>query len=80
MYECMCLHASACSHWPAYRYQLWAKGGSDYFRPINALLVLAVSSRLELIASDDTVWKGKDGHQQFCLGDENIIMQNKTSS
>lgn len=31
------------------------KGGSDYFRPINALFILAVSLLLELIAPDYSV-------------------------
>lgn len=79
--ECVCmsthLHTCACLHWPTYRYQLGAEGNSDYFRPINALFILAVSLWLELIAADYTVWKRKDGHQQFRLGDKNIIMQNK---
>ena len=78
--ECMCKHTRACPHWPARRYRLRATGDSDYFRPVNALFILAVSLWLELIAADYTVWKGKDGHQQFCLGDKNIIMQNKTDS
>lgn len=43
VYVCVCEYAGAGSDMLAYRYQLWAKRDSDYFRPINALLILAVS-------------------------------------
>ena len=71
----MCLLVFACLQVPTVD-----KGDSDYFRPMNALFILALSLGLELIAADYTVWKRKDSHQQFGLADKNIVMQNKTGS
>lgn len=52
----------------------------DYFCPINALFILAISLWLEWTAADYSVWKEMDSQQQFRLGDKNITMENETGS